>query len=375
MAGFGIVRRKPARGIYRRRHVLNLHVTDVTRVTTPAPAEQPAKLPVIDLSAADDPARGELFREALHEAAHHVGFFQLVGHGIEPDQADELLELVRRFFALPEAQRLALSNLNSPHFRGYTRIGHERTAGRSDWRDQLDVGPELPALDLGPQDPAYLWLQGPNQWPEVLPELREGIRAWQERLAGIGHRLLRELLVSLGAPRYFFDDAFAGHPHLHTKLVRYPGRAPDGTEQGVGWHKDYGLLTLLLQDEHGGLQVQGSDGGVIRVDPLRGAFVVNLGELLEIATEGYLVATNHRVVSPTSGAERYSVPFFYNPRLDARIETVPGDYLANAPGVVRDPDNTLYEVFGWNELKGYLRSHPEVARRHHPNAAAQFPER
>ena len=332
-------------------------------------------LPVIDLSAADDPVRAETFREALHEAAHRVGFFQLVGHGIEPDEADELLELVRRFFALPEAHRLALSNIASPHFRGYTRIGHELTAGRSDWRDQLDVGPELPPLALSPDDPAYLWLQGPNLWPDDdLPELRTGILAWQDRLAEIGHRLLRELLVSLDAPRDFFDDEFAGHPHLHTKLVRYPGSAPDGSRQGVGWHKDYGLLTLLLQDEHGGLEVQASDGGVIHVDPIRGAFVVNLGELLEIATRGYLVATNHRVVSPVSGVERYSVPFFYNPRLDARIETVPGGYLDDAPGVVRDPGNRLYEVFGWNELNGYLRSHPEVAARYHPGVEVHFPE-
>ena len=338
-------------------------------------AEEPTELPVIDLSAADDPARVDAFREALHAAAHQVGFFQLVGHGIEPEESDALLALVRRFFALPEDDRLALSNLNSPHFRGYTRIGHELTGGRSDWRDQLDVAPELPPAELGPDDPAYLWLQGPNLWPDSLPELREGILAWQERLAAVAHRLLRELLVSLGAPRTFFDAAFADTPHLHTKLVRYPGRAPDGSEQGVGWHKDYGFLTLLLQDEHGGLQVQTEQGGVIHVDPLRGAFVVNLGELLEIATDGYLVATNHRVVSPASGAERFSVPFFYNPRLDARVESVPGDYLANAPGVVRDPENALYDVFGWNELKGFLRSHPQVAAKHHPEAGEKFPAR
>lgn len=341
--------------------------------STSSPRAQ-TELPVIDLSAADHPVRVDGLRESLHQAAHQVGFFQLVGHGIDPDEADDLLELVRRFFALPEAHRLALSNIASPHFRGYTRIGHELTGGRSDWRDQLDVGPELPPLDVGPQDPPYLWLQGPNLWPEALPELRIGILAWQDRLAGVAHRLLQELLASLDAPRDFFDEAFAGHPHLHTKLVRYPGRAPGGSEQGVGWHKDYGLLTLLLQDEHGGLEVQAPDGGVIRVDPIRGAFVVNLGELLEIATRGYLVATNHRVVSPVSGVERYSVPFFYNPRLDARIGTVPGGYLADAPGVVRDPDNRLYRVFGWNELKGYLRSHPEVARRHHPGAAIRFPD-
>ena len=329
------------------------------------------ELPIIDLTAATDPGRSAEFRRDLHDAAHQVGFFQLIGHGVTEAEADGVLDLIRRFFALPQDERLTLSNLNSPHFRGYTRIGHELTGGRSDWRDQLDVGTERPAPELGPQDPAYRWLEGPNQWPPTLPELRTRILDWQDRLAGIAHRLLRELLASLGAPAEFFDAAFAEHPHLHTKLIRYPGQAPDGSQQGVGWHKDYGFLTLLLQDENGGLQVQAPDGGVIRVDPLRGAFVVNLGELLEIATRGYLVATNHRVVSPASGVERYSVPFFYNPRLDARIETVPGDYLASAPGIAHNPDNPLFEEYGWNELKGYARAHPEVARKHHPDLAFQ----
>jgi isopenicillin N synthase-like dioxygenase len=334
------------------------------------------QLPVIDLSAAADPARRARFREQLHDAAHRVGFFQLVGHGVTAADAQDLLALVRRFFALPDEDRLALSNLGSPHFRGYTRIGHELTGGRSDWRDQLDVGTESPAPVLGPDDPPYRWLEGPNQWPAALPELRAGVLAWQDRLAGIADRLLHELLASLGAPPDFFDSAFAERPHLHTKLVRYPGRAPNGSRQGVGWHKDYGFLTLLLQDEHGGLQVQPAaepgvtEPEVIEVAPLPGAFVVNLGELLEIATRGYLVATNHRVVSPASGVERYSVPFFYNPRLDAKIETVPGAYLADAPGVAELPDNPLFEEFGWNELKGYVRAHPEVVRLHHPDVPA-----
>jgi isopenicillin N synthase-like dioxygenase len=116
-------------------------------------AAAPTELPVIDLSAADDPDRVRQFRAALHDAAHRVGFFQLVGHGVRPEAADELLALVRRFFALPEDERLGLSNLNSPHFRGYTRIGHELTGGRSDWRDQLDVGPELPARTVGRDEP------------------------------------------------------------------------------------------------------------------------------------------------------------------------------------------------------------------------------
>jgi isopenicillin N synthase-like dioxygenase len=325
----------------------------------------PSDLPVIDLAAVE--REPERFRADLRAAAHDVGFFQLVGHGVPAVEADRLLELTRAFFALPEAERLALSNVNSPHFRGYTRVGHELTGGVSDWRDQLDVGSERPARPHGPVEPAYTWLEGPNQWPESLPELRVAVLSWMDRLAAVAHRLLQELLVSLGAPRGFYDAAFAGDPHLNLKLVRYPGSPTATPEQGVGVHKDYGFLTLLLQDEIGGLQVQAPDGsGFIDVPPMRGAFVVNLGELLEVATDGLLTATDHRVISPPAGTVRYSVPFFYNPRLAARVRRLPDELLADAPGVTLDPANPIYPVYGENALKGWMRAHPVVARKHHP---------
>ncbi|MDF3289092.1 isopenicillin N synthase family dioxygenase [Streptomyces silvisoli] len=329
------------------------------------------QLPVIDLSAASGgPAARARLHAELHSAAHDVGFFQLVGHGITSAETAALNSVVRAFFALPESERFAISNLNSPHFRGYTRIGDERTGGSPDWRDQLDIGAERAARVPGPREPAYWWLEGPNQWPAALPELRDTALAWIDRLSAVAGRLLRELLAAIGAPADFYDDAFADHPHLHLKIVRYPGRAPDGADQGVGAHKDYGFLTLLLQDDIGGLQVEREDGVFHDVPPLPGAFVVNLGELLEVATNGYLKATNHRVVSPAAAQERFSVPFFYNPRLDARIEPLPFPHAERAPGTTQDPANPLFAEYGRNELKGWLRAHPGVARRHHAALAA-----
>ncbi|MDQ0581745.1 isopenicillin N synthase family dioxygenase [Streptomyces rishiriensis] len=324
------------------------------------------QLPIIDLSAADrGPRARALLHAQLHGAAHDVGFFQLVGHGVGERETGELLSAMRAFFALPEAERLAIDNVNSPHFRGYTRTGDERTGGRQDWRDQLDIGAERPARVPGPGEPAYWWLEGPNQWPAGLPALREAALAWIERLSAVAEKLLHELLASIGAPVDFYDRAFGERAHPHLKLVRYPGSAGDGAGQGVGAHKDYGFLTLLLQDRVGGLQVQRADGLFHDVPPLPGAFVVNLGELLEVATNGYLVATNHRVVSPPSAVERFSVPFFYNPRLDARVEPLPFPHASTAPGVTDDPANPLFAEYGFNELKGKLRAHPLVAERHH----------
>ena len=328
--------------------------------------ESYAQLPIIDLSAADrGPQARRLLHAQLHNAAHQVGFFQLTGHGVTEVETEALKRAMHDFFALPEPARLALDNVNSPHFRGYTRIGDERTAGARDWRDQLDIGAERPSHVPAPGEPAYWWLQGPNQWPAALPELRTAALNWIERLSAVAERLLHELLASIGAPPRFYDGIFGAEAHPQLKMVRYPGSSGEGDDQGVGVHKDYGFLTLLLQDQVGGLQVLREDGEYHDVPPLPGAFVVNLGELLEVATNGYLVATSHRVVSPPGATERFSVPFFYNPRLDARIAPVPFPYASDAPGVTADPANPLFAEYGRNELKGKLRAHPLVAARHH----------
>ncbi|MFI1603259.1 isopenicillin N synthase family dioxygenase [Streptomyces griseofuscus] len=324
------------------------------------------QLPVIDLSAADrGPRSRDLLHAQLHSAAHDVGFFQLVGHGVTKAETDALIIAMRAFFELPEADRLALDNVNSPHFRGYTRTGDERTGGARDWRDQLDIGAERPARVPGPGEPPYWWLQGPNQWPAALPELRTAALAWIERLSAVAQRLLHELLTAIGAPADFYDPIFGDRAHPQLKLVRYPGSAGDGADQGVGAHKDYGFLTLLLQDTVGGLQVQREDGRFHDVPPLENAFVVNLGELLEVATDGYLLATNHRVVSPAGATERFSIPFFYNPRLDGKVAPLPFPGATRAPGITTDPTNPLFAEYGYNELKGKLRAHPLVAERHH----------
>ncbi|APE23195.1 MULTISPECIES: isopenicillin N synthase family dioxygenase [Streptomyces] len=329
-------------------------------------SSSPSQLPIVDLSAADrGPQARRLLHAQLHSAAHDVGFFQLVGHGVTEAETRALTSAMHAFFALPEADRLALDNINSPHFRGYTRIGDERTGGARDWRDQLDIGAERPARDPGPWEAPYWWLEGPNQWPAALPELRTAALHWIDRLSAVAERLLHELLASIGAPEDFYDDIFGPRAHPHLKLVRYPGSSGDGDDQGVGAHKDYGFLTLLLQDQVGGLQVQREDGNFHDVPPLPGAFVVNLGELLEVATNGYLIATNHRVVSPPGATERYSVPFFYNPRLDARISPLVFPYAQSAPGVTADPANPLFAEYGRNELKGKLRAHPLTTARHH----------
>jgi len=329
-------------------------------------------LPILDLSqldAGDDAAAR--FRDDLRTATHDVGFFYLTGTGVPALLEERLLRTSRAFFDLPEADKLAIENVNSPHFRGYTRVGGERTQGAVDWREQIDIGPEREAVTWDGA-PAYARLIGPNLWPAALPELRAVVTEWEDHLRGVSRRLLRAWALALGAESSYFDAHF-GEPSTLTKIVRYPGKEDPGAwAQGVGAHKDSGVLTLLwIEPGKGGLQVE-RNGGWVDAPPVPGAFVVNIGEQLEYATQGYLKATNHRVVSPRLPDDRISVPFFFNPQLDRTLPLIelPEELSAQAAGVTQDPTNPIHALYGENALKSRLRAHPDVAARWHPDLVA-----
>ena len=289
-------------------------------------------LPILDLSQLDAGEEAAArFRGDLRAATHDVGFFYLTGTGVTPELEARLHRTAREFFELDEADKLAIENLNSPQFRGYTRIGGERTQGKVDWREQIDIGPERDIV-TDPEAPDFARLIGPNLWPDAQPELREVATEWQEHLAGVARKLLRAWALALGAPETYFDEHF-GEPSTLLKIVRYPGTDEPEPGQGVGAHKDSGVLTLLwVEPGKGGLQVQ-RGGEWVDAPPVEGAFVVNIGEMLEYATGGYLIATNHRVISPRAPGDRISVPYFFNPALDSRLPLIelpvrPGRSLA-----------------------------------------------
>jgi isopenicillin N synthase-like dioxygenase len=326
-------------------------------------------LPILDFSRLNaGPDEAAQFRNELREVMHDVGFFYLAGHGVPQTLTEAILDVSRRFFDLPEEQKLALENVFSSQFRGYTRVGGELTDGAVDWREQIDVGVERGAVPQGPGVADYWRLEGPNLWPDALPEMREIVSEWTERLSAISLALLRAVAVSLGAAEDTFDEAFAERAFPLLKIVRYPGESDPDPKQGVGSHRDGGVLTLLLVEPgKGGLQVE-HEGGWIDAPPVPGTFVVNIGEMLELATNGYLKATLHRVISPLRGTDRISLPFFYNPALDAtmpRLAVAP-EYQAKARGLSVDPTNSpILETYGDNALRYRLRAHPNVVAAHH----------
>jgi isopenicillin N synthase-like dioxygenase len=329
--------------------------------------ESNGDVPQLDLRGFDagESQRAQFLAE-LRIAAHDIGFFYLIGHGAEPALLRHLLDSAKHFFALPEADKLAIEMIHSPHFRGYNRVASERTRGMPDWREQIDIGPERAALPRAAGSPPWTRLRGPNQWPAALPELRAVVTQWQTASMQVLTRILRAFSLALGQPADALEPLYGDDPHYLIKLIRYPGRDTTAADQGVGAHKDAGLITLLLQDDQGGLQVE-TPRGWIDVPPRPGTFVINIGELLELASDGFLRATMHRVVTPPAGIERISAAFFLGARLDAVVPLLqrPPNLAAHARGPERDPRNPLFREVGTNYMKGRLRSHPDVARRHH----------
>ena len=280
------------------------------------------ELPVVDLTPfRTDPHSGAAADTVanLVAAAHEIGFVYLTGHGVDPALDANIFGAARGFFELPADDRRALAIENSPAFRGYTVLGDEVTNGRSDWRDQLDLGPEQEAPDLRPGDPAWLRLRGPNQWPAALPSMAPRVLDWVAAMDQVGCLRCRQWR-SGSASR-----SITGMPASTRERCSpqdHPVSGPTDwltNDQGVGLHSDTGLLTFILQDEVGGLQVRVGDE-LVDAPPRPGAYLMNLGEMLETATDGYLKATPHRVVSPPEGRERISIAYFFNPRYELPFE-------------------------------------------------------
>ena len=334
-------------------------------------------LPEIDLGPFIENPHGPLALpcvRALLAACREPGFAYLRGHGVPPELDQAMMRVAARFFALPAADKNAMPIAASPHFRGYTPPGGEWTKGTRDWREQLDLGADETAEAPADAVPAWRRLRGPNPWPASLPEMRPIVTEWMASMDRVGFAVMRALALGLGQPLDFFDRYFTPRGDPHLKIIHYPPQPPDDTSvQGVGLHHDSGLLSFVLQDEVGGLKVL-RDGGLIDATPRPGTYVMNLGEMLQRATNGYLRATPHRVDSPANGRGRISVAYFFHPRLESTFEPValPAALAAAATGgenaCAADP---VHAVFGENYLKIRLRSHPDVAAAHYADVARQ----
>jgi isopenicillin N synthase-like dioxygenase len=320
-------------------------------------------LPLVDISplraapareAATDGSAARAVAADIDRACRRFGFFRIAGHGIARDRLAELERSSRAFFALPTERKAAIGMARGgAAWRGWFPLGGELTAGRPDHKEGIYFGTEL-----APDHPAVLAgrpLHGTNLFPAEPATLRAAVLGWMDAMADLGDLLLRAMAVGLGLPADWFATTVAADPTLLFRIFRYPP-APDGG-WGVAEHTDYGLLTILAQDDHAGLEVRGPDGW-IEVPARPDVLVVNLGDMLDRMTEGRYRSTPHRVRT-TGDGERLSFPFFVDPSWDAVCPAMPLDGSPPADDADRRWDGT--SVRAWDGTYGeYLTA--KVAR-------------
>jgi isopenicillin N synthase-like dioxygenase len=278
-------------------------------------------LPQVDISGlyAEDPSARMQAARALDRACRDAGFFYLSGHRVSERTITGLLAHARSFFALPQEQKAELYIGKSPNHRGYVPPGEEVFyGGARDQKEAFDLcfepGHGNPPLELGKNPFA-----GPNVWPD-LPGFREAVTEYYRAVFELGRTLLRGFALAFELEETFFD-ASVNAPPSQLRLLHYPD-SPEAAAAsiGIGAHTDYECFTILLSTAPG-LEVMNGAGEWIDAPPLPGAFVVNIGDMLETFTNGELTATSHRVRKLSY--ERYSFPLFFSCDYDVEVAPLP----------------------------------------------------
>jgi len=285
---------------------------------------------VIDVSPLRDGGDTDGVAREIEAACRDTGFFYVAGHGVPASLTAALDTASRAFFALPEPAKMAIAMAHGgPAWRGFFPVGGELTAGRPDRKEGLYFGAELP--DGDPR--TGLPLHGRNLFPRQVPELKTAVLAYIDALTGLAQDVMRGVARSLDLPADYFAAGYTREPTVLFRVFHYPPQPPDADGWGVGEHTDYGLLTLLSQDQNGGLAVR-TPRGWIDAPPLPDTFVCNIGDMLERLTGGWYRSTLHRVRN-VSGNERLSYPFFFDPDFRAEVPPLPGRARTTAAGQAR----------------------------------------
>ncbi|PRQ23270.1 putative ent-kaurene synthase [Rosa chinensis] len=273
-------------------------------------------IPLIDLSAINspnsisDPEDIERIVREVGNACKQWGFFQVINHGVSSDKLQKIEASAKKFFALPlEEKRKIRRDLNN--VLGY--YDTENTKNIRDWKEVFDFDVEDPTLVPASPDPEddeeTEWT---NQWPEYPPEMREACQEYAREVEKLALKLMGLIALSLGLP----EDRFKGYFKDQTTRIRlnhYPPCPSPELALGVGRHKDGGALTVLAQDDVGGLEVKRkTDGEWVRVNPTPNAYIINLGDTLQVWSNERYESTEHRVMV-NSEKERFSIPYFLEP--------------------------------------------------------------
>lgn len=278
------------------------------------------KIPVIDISPFVEGSHDSQVAAQIAQACRQYGFFYIIGHGVDEVLQARLEQLSRQFFAQDLATKQAIRmELGGRAWRGYFPVGGELTSGKPDQKEGIYFGSEL--ADDHPMVQTGAPMHGRNLFPAI-PQFRETILDYMNALTQLGHTLMSGIALSLGLDADYFSDRYTTDPLILFRIFNYPPHSPspEGEFWGVGEHTDYGLLTILKQDNSGGLQVK-SQSRWIDAPPIANSFICNIGDMLDRMTAGQYRSTPHRVRNLAAG-DRLSFPFFFDPNFNVEVRPI-----------------------------------------------------
>lgn len=307
------------------------------------------QIPVIDISGLADGSDRQAPARDIHWALSNVGFMYIKGHSVPDSLTQAAFDAARAFFALPDDKKMAVNIRQSgTALRGYTEMFGENTnpGVTQDYKECYDAGIEYPGLS-GP-------FHGRNQWPD-LAGFEQTISTYLQAMRDLSDTVLEGIAISLDLPRDYFAAKMT-QPVMIQRLLHYPSQTGviDERKIGIGAHTDYGLMTILAQDDVGGLQVMNRSGNWVEAPPIPGTFVLNISDLVQRLTNDAYIANLHRVVN-VSGRQRYSMPCFVDCDYDAVIEPLPA-FVTDTVPLAYAPVQC-----GLHKLSRYTASFPHLA--------------
>jgi isopenicillin N synthase-like dioxygenase len=319
------------------------------------------ELPVIDMASvrARDKAGTQRAAAAIHEACSTVGFFYITNHGVPEPVIRAAHAEAQRFFRQPIEKKREVA-INARH-RGFNALGDALMyeAKKPDYKEFYSIGLELDEND--PDVVAGEPLRGPNNWPKDRPEFRRALSDYYAALGACGADLLGCVALSLGLDQGFFAEKYRKRLQ-RTQIIYYPPQPPaaDADQFGLAPHTDFGCITLLWQDDNGGLEVlERTSQRWMPAPPIPGTLVINVADLLARWTNDRYASTPHRVIN-RSGRERFSIATFYDPDFKAVVD--PRDLSVPASECRYEPTTAGAHILGRIERSfGYRKKLKEQA--------------
>ncbi|GAV87858.1 2OG-FeII_Oxy domain-containing protein/DIOX_N domain-containing protein, partial [Cephalotus follicularis] len=309
-------------------------------------------LPIIDVSPllakCDDPKMSEdpgvcQVVQQLHHACRDAGFFYVKGHGIHNSLIKEVKNETHKFFALPYEEKLKIKMTPAAGYRGYQRLGENVTKGVPDMHEAIDCYREVSQGMYGALGKPMV---GCNQWPCNPPKFKLVMEKYISLCTDLSIKIMWGIALALGGSPYEFEGKIAGDAFWVFRIIGYPGvsdangLAMTENDIGCGAHTDYGLLTLVNQDDCiTALQVRNLSGEWISAPPIPGTFVCNIGDMLKILSNGLYESTLHRVIN-NSPKYRVCIAYFYETNFDAEVE--PLDIFKQKTGGIKKFQRAVY---------------------------------